>query len=102
MTYALDLGRLARTGAPSVLNTQALRDLVFYNEKPPMAVIVLNAKVFGDRGGGVWQWSADSVLDDDFGVIVLPTGQSPRALASKVCQRNERALVGLGHGWGLG
>jgi len=80
MTYALDLGRLARTGAPSVLNTQALRDLVFYNEKPPMAVIVLNAKVFGDRGGGVWQWSADSVLDDDFGVIVLPTGQSATTL----------------------
>ena len=74
MSYARNLARLARTGAPTVDTAQALRDLPIYGGLYPERVETLGALAAGDGGGGPWRWDAASTADEVPGLVILPTG----------------------------
>ena len=74
MSYARNLARLARTGAPTVDTAQALRDMPIYGGLYPERVETLGALAAGDGGGGAWRWDPDSTADDNTGTVLLPTG----------------------------
>ena len=56
-----------------VETTQDLRD--FAHDSHVMAQTI-GAKSVGDGGGGFWRWQADSLDVDNFGVVLLPSGQN--------------------------
>ena len=74
MSYARNLARLARTGAPTVDTAQALRDMPIYGGLYPKRVETLGALTAGDGGGGPWRWDPDSTADDNLATVLLPTG----------------------------
>ena len=74
MSYARNLARLARTGAPTVDTAQALRDMPIYGGLYPERVETIGALADGDGGGGAWRWDPDGTADDNLGTVLLPTG----------------------------
>lgn len=76
MTYARNLARLARQGAPVVDTAQALRDMPIYGGLFPKAVQTLGVYSPGDGGGQTWAWDAASTAADNLGTVLLPTGHT--------------------------
>ena len=74
MSYARNLARLARTGAPTVETAQALRDMPIYGGLYPKRVQTLGALAAGDGGGLAYRWDAESTADDLIGAALLPAG----------------------------
>jgi hypothetical protein len=74
MSHAFDLARIARTGAPVVDTSQALRALPIYDGVAPQAVTTKSAAALGDGGGGIWEWDSGSTTADNGGTILAPSG----------------------------
>ena len=77
MSYARNLARIARTGAPSVDSLQALRNMPIYDGFYPETVIVKGHTTPNDGGGGIFIF-VDAVgsvpFVDDNGLTIVPVG----------------------------
>ena len=77
MSYARNLARIARTGAPSVDSMQELRNLPIYDGLYPEVVIVTGHTTKGDGGGGVFNiitGKPPGTYTDDNGTTVVFAG----------------------------
>lgn len=77
MSYARNLARLARSGAPVVDNLQDIRDLTIYDGLYPSGIIAEGHTTPGDGGGGYFNiisGQAPGHFVDDDGITVVFTG----------------------------
>lgn len=79
MSYARNLARLARTGAPTFETAQDVRDMTLYGGIIPEVVVTLGALNKADKGGGVWFRDYSSSDIDDLGLTLVLSGSAPPA-----------------------